>query len=205
MLSDYIKSLPKEGKLSREEENHLWIAYKQENKMDARQEIIEHYQFLVFREATKYPLQETVILDLIQEGTVGLMEAAEKFNPEQGVAFSLYAVHRIRGRIIDFLKKSQSDVLLGENQEEKLYALETIPDMAFDIADRNSLHSAVSVAVNRLPAKEQDVIRSIYLEEKTASETADNLSVTTAYVYRLQKKGIRRLRGMLSNLMHDRK
>ena len=205
MLSEYIKSLPKEGKLSREEESRLWRAYKQGNKMEARQEIIEHYQLLVFREATKYSLQETVILDLIQEGTVGLMEAAEKFDPEQGVAFSLYAVHRIRGRIIDFLKKSQSDVLLGENQEEKLYALETVPDMAFDIADRNSLHSAVSVAVNRLPTKEQDVIRSIYLEEKTASETADHLSVTTAYVYRLQKKGIRRLRGMLSNLMHDRK
>ena len=107
MLSDYIKSLPKEGKLSREEESRLWIAYKQENKMDARQEIIEHYQFLVFREATKYSLQETVILDLIQEGTVGLMEAVEKFDPKQRVAFSLYAIHSIRGRIIDFLKKSQ--------------------------------------------------------------------------------------------------
>ena len=205
MLSDYIKSLPKEGKLSREEENHLWTAYKQENKMDARQEIIEHYQFLVFREATKYPLQETVILDLIQEGTVGLMEAVEKFDPKQGVAFSLYAIHRIRGRIIDFLKKSQSDVLLGEGQEEKLYALEVAPDMAFDIADRNFLNSEVFVAVNRLPDREQDVIRSIYLEEKTASETADNLSVSTAYVYRLQKRGIRRLRGMLSKVMHDRK
>ena len=77
--------------------------------------------------------------------------------------------------------------------------------MAFDIADRNSLNSEVFVAVNRLPDREQDVIRSIYLEEKTASETADNLSVSTAYVYRLQKRGIRRLRGMLSKVMHDRK
>ena len=53
MLSDYIQSLPKEGKLSREEENRLWIEYKQKNKIEARQEIIEHYQLLVFREAIK--------------------------------------------------------------------------------------------------------------------------------------------------------
>ncbi len=205
MLSDYIQSLPKEGKLSREEENRLWIEYKQKNKIEARQEIIEHYQLLVFREAIKYRKQETVTLDLIQEGTVGLMEAVEKFDPSQGVAFSLYAVHRIRGRILDFLKKSQSDILLGEDQEEQLYSLEVSPDTAFETADRNSLNSAVSIAINRLPEKEQDVIRSVYLDEKTAAETASDLSVSTAYVYRLEKRGIRRLRGMLSRLMHDRK
>lgn len=77
MLSEYINSLPKEGKLSREEEARLWDAYKNEGELEARQELIEHYQLLVFKEATKYPAQETVLLDLIQEGTVGLMEAAE--------------------------------------------------------------------------------------------------------------------------------
>lgn len=77
MLSEYISSLPKEGKLSREEEARLWDAYKNEGELEARQKLIEHYQLLVFKEATKYPVQETVLLDLIQEGTVGLMEAAE--------------------------------------------------------------------------------------------------------------------------------
>ena len=104
MLSEYINSLPKEGKLSREEEARLWDAYKNEGELEARQKLIEHYQLLVFKEATKYPVQETVLLDLIQEGTVGLMEAAEKFDIEQGVAFSLYAIHRIRGRMLDFLR-----------------------------------------------------------------------------------------------------
>ena len=119
MLSEYISSLPKEGKLSREEEARLWDAYKNEGELEARQKLIEHYQLLVFKEATKYPVQETVLLDLIQEGTVGLMEAAEKFDIEQGVAFSLYAIHRIRGRMLDFLRKGQNDILMGEEQEEK--------------------------------------------------------------------------------------
>ena len=86
-----------------------------------------------------------------------------------------------------------------------MYSLEVSPDTAFETADRNSLNSAVSIAINRLPEKEQDVIRSVYLDEKTAAETASDLSVSTAYVYRLEKRGIRRLRGMLSRLMHDRK
>lgn len=166
MLSEYISSLPKEGKLSREEEARLWDAYKNEGELEARQKLIEHYQLLVFKEATKYPVQETVLLDLIQEGTVGLMEAAEKFDIEQGVAFSLYAIHRIRGRMLDFLRKGQNDILMWEEQEEKLFTLQVAPDTAFEITDRNSLHSAVSMAVNRLPMKEQDVIRSVYLKEK---------------------------------------
>lgn len=205
MLSEYISSLPKEGKLSREEEAQLWDAYKNEGELEARQKLIEHYQLLVFKEATKYPVQETVLLDLIQEGTVGLMEAAEKFDIEQGVAFSLYAIHRIRGRMLDFLRKGQNDILMGEEQEEKLFTLQVAPDTAFEITDRNSLHSAVSMAVNRLPMKEQDVIRSVYLKEKTVAETANEMDVSTAYVYRLEKRGIHRLRGMLSKLMHERK
>ena len=205
MLSEYISSLPKEGKLSREEEARLWDAYKNEGELEARQKLIEHYQLLVFKEATKYPVQETVLLDLIQEGTVGLMEAGEKFDIEQGVAFSLYAIHRIRGRMLDFLRKGQNDILMGEEQEEKLFTLQVAPDTAFEITDRNSLHSAVSMAVNRLPMKEQDVIRSVYLKEKTVAETANEMDVSTAYVYRLEKRGIHRLRGMLSKLMHERK
>ena len=205
MLSEYISSLPKEGKLSREEEARLWDAYKNEGELEARQKLIEHYQLLVFKEATKYPVQETVLLDLIQEVTVGLMEAAEKFDIEQGVAFSLYAIHRIRGRMLDFLRKGQNDILMGEEQEEKLFTLQVAPDTAFEITDRNSLHSAVSMAVNRLPMKEQDVIRSVYLKEKTVAETANEMDVSTAYVYRLEKRGIHRLRGMLSKLMHERK
>ena len=141
----------------------------------------------------------------VTETDSGLMEAAEKFDIEQGVAFSLYAIHRIRGRMLDFLRKGQNDILMGEEQEEKFFTLQVAPDTAFEITDRNSLHSAVSMAVSRLPMKEQDVIRSVYLKEKTVAETANEMDVSTAYVYRLEKRGIHRLRGMLSKLMHERK
>lgn len=80
-----------------------------------------------------------------------------------------------------------------------------VEDTAFECADKSVLHAAVDSAVSRLPGREQEVIRSVYLAEQTAQETASAMDVSTAYVYRLEKRGIRRLRGMLSKLMHDRK
>ena len=153
----------------------------------------------------KYGLQEAVTLDLIQEGTVGLMEAVERYDPSLGVAFSLYALHRVRGRMLNFLRKNGAEVLLEDGEEEKVFLTEAIPDTAFESADKSVLNMAVSHAVSRLPLKEQDVIRRVYLNEQTAAETADAMDVSTAYVYRLEKRGIRRLRGMLSKLIHDRK
>lgn len=204
MLEDYKKFLSTIKKLTADEERDLWRQYKQEGCTEARQNLIEHYQPLVFREAMKYSLQEAVTLDLIQEGTVGLMEAVEKFNPSLGVAFSLYAVHRIRGRMVSFLQKNDKEFLIEEG-EEKVFTMETVPDTAFESADRSVLNSRISQAVSRLPGKEQDVIRMVYLKEQTPQETAEAMDVSAAYVYRLQKRGIRRLRGMLSKLMHDRK
>ena len=118
MLSEYINSLPKEGKLSREEEARLWDAYKNEGELEARQKLIEHYQLLVFKEATKYPVQETVLLDLIQEGTVGLMEAAEKFDIEQGVAFSLYAFIASEEECWTSYGKARMIFLWGKNRKK---------------------------------------------------------------------------------------
>lgn len=207
MLSEYVSSLSHVRKLTWEEEMALWKRYKEDEDIEARQEIIEHYQLLVFKEAIKYPLQETVVLDLIQEGMVGLMEAAEKFNPDNGVAFSLYALHRVRGRMIDFLRQNQQEVLVDMQDEVQAqpYLQSATGDTAFESADFDLLNHAVSSAFSRLPGREQNVLRNVYYKEKTAAETADAMDVSTAYVYKLEKKGIRRMRGMLSRLMHDRK
>ena len=163
MLSEYVSSLSHVRKLTWEEEMALWKRYKEDEDIEARQEIIEHYQLLVFKEAIKYPLQETVVLDLIQEGMVGLMEAAEKFNPDNGVAFSLYALHRVRGRMIDFLRQNQQEVLVDMQDEIQAqpYLQSATGDTAFESADFDSLNHAVSSAFSRLHGREQDVLRNV--------------------------------------------
>ena len=203
MLEEYMESLSAVQMMAREEEALLWKRYKEEGDEEARGMLIENYQPLVFREAMKYRVQETVLMDLLQEGAVGLMEAAEGYNHKLGVAFSLYAVHRIRGRMLDFLKTQGTDVSIDGAEDGEAWMVS--PDLAFETADRSFLQSAVGSAMERLPQRERDVIRSVFLREQTVAETAGEMDVTTAYVYQLEKRGIKRLRGMLSKVMHDRK
>ncbi len=203
MLEEYMESLSAVQMMAREEEALLWKRYKEDGDEEARGTLIENYQPLVFREAMKYRVQETVLMDLLQEGAVGLMEAAEGYNHKLGVAFSLYAVHRIRGRMLDFLKMQGTDVSIDGVEDGEAWMVS--PDLAFETADRSFLQSAVGSAMERLPQRERDVIRSVFLREQTVAETAGEMDVTTAYVYQLEKRGIKRLRGMLSKVMHDRK
>lgn len=111
MLKEYMHSLQSLRKLTAEDERRLWKKYKKDGSIDARQILIENYQLLVCREVMKFPVQETVKMDLIQEGMVGLLEAAERYNPSLQVAFSLYAVHRVRGGCLIFCKRKSGVAL----------------------------------------------------------------------------------------------
>ena len=117
-LADYLKELRKVKTLDLEEEQALWAAFKERGDEGARQRLIESYQPLVFKQAAPFA-QLDCALDLIQEGTVGLIEAAERYDHTRGVAFSLFAVHRIRGRMMDFLRREgQVDVACMEENLE---------------------------------------------------------------------------------------
>ena len=103
-LQALLAELKKKPLLDRSRETALWAACK-DGCGDSRDELITSYQPLVFKTALAFGASEPLTLDLIQEGTVGLIEALERYEPERGVAFSLFAVHRIRGRMTDYLKK----------------------------------------------------------------------------------------------------
>ena len=117
-LSEYMKELRKVKTLDRAQEAKLWAAFKERGDEEARQRLIESYQPLVFKQAMPYRALPG-IMDVIQEGTVGLIEAVERYDPARGVAFSLFAVHRIRGRMADFLRKEgASDIACMDAQPE---------------------------------------------------------------------------------------
>ncbi len=191
--------------LSRDEEKNLWHKFKDEDDLTARQKLIEAYQPLVFREASSYATH-ALIADIIQEGTVGLIEAAEKYDCTKGVAFSLYAVHRIRGRIVNFLAKESGAPCpcMDEVNETGLSFAECLTDTApppAEIAENRQIAEKLHAALNRLPVKERTVLQDIYFTDCDVKTVADELDVTATHIYRLQKKGIRRVRGMLAKFM----
>lgn len=206
-LSQYMQELSKVKLLEPEREKALWRAWKEDGDEEARRTLIESYQPLVFKQAMPFR-QSPCVLDLIQEGTVGLIEAAESFDPSRGVAFSLYGIHRIRGRILNYLKKEGNiDIACLEgavDSEKRPLQKEQLPDHALSVAEQAEQHELARQlhhALDRLPKKEKAALEG-YMMSEDAAVTADALDVSTSHIYRLQKNGIRRVRGMLSRFMH---
>ena len=85
----------------------LWKRYIQDNDRQARGELIVYYsklvKFIVGRLAIGLP-PSLQVEDLTGFGTLGLIEAIDRFDPSYGVKFETYAVARIRGQIIDSLR-----------------------------------------------------------------------------------------------------
>lgn len=206
-FAQYAQELAQVKKLEPEEEKALWQSYKQSGDTTARSRLIESYQPLVFKQAQPYAYLED-IMDLVQEGTIGLIESVERFEPERGVAFSLFAMHRIRGRIYNYLaKEGRADIACmdGMSSEEKIPMKDMLMDTAPSVseqAESHELSQQLHKAMARLPDKEKAVLEGVYMRSEDVRDVAEGLHVSPSHIYRLQKTGIRRVRGMLSRFMH---
>ena len=135
-----MQELEKVELLAPEEETSLWQAFKERGERAARQRLIESYQPLVFKTALPWRTSES-IMDIIQEGTVGLIEAVENFDWKRGVAFSLFAVHRIRGRMLNFLQKegSRDVTCMDAPRADGKVPWELLPDTTPSVAEQAEL------------------------------------------------------------------
>lgn len=207
MLKNYLEEIKKTSLLTPEEEHILWIRAA-DGDMNAHQHLMTAYQPLVFKIAVSFKLPEAETMELIQEGMVGLLEAAETYDYKKQVAFSLFASYRIKGSMLDYLKRTSvkgmlyldSEISQGFTLSEALPSADVSPS---EIIEQNLLKEKVAQAMERLPRKEQQVLQGMYLEERTAQAVADTIDVSLGHVYRLQKQGVRRIRGMLSRFIHD--
>lgn len=102
-LPDYLKWPIQQPPLSREEEITLARAVRRGDE-GARKRLTEANMRLVVHIAKMYRGRALTLEERIQQGSIGLMQAAERFDPEKGFRFSTYATHWIRqsiGRAID--------------------------------------------------------------------------------------------------------
>ncbi|TCO67771.1 FliA/WhiG family RNA polymerase sigma factor [Caldanaerobacter subterraneus] len=89
-------------------EEDVWKVYNLQKNPDARNEIIVKYLPLVKHIVKKLVISDIAqseYEDLIHQGILGLIDAIEKYQPDKGVKFETYAALRIRGEIIDYLRK----------------------------------------------------------------------------------------------------
>jgi RNA polymerase sigma-32 factor len=115
----FIRQSMAEPLLSREKEYRLARSWREDGNADSLQELVRAYTRLVVSLAAKFRNYGLPMSDLIQEGTLGLLQAASRFEPERNVRFSTYASWWIRSAIQDFVLRNWSIVRTGTTASQK--------------------------------------------------------------------------------------
>lgn len=200
MFAEYLTELHNVTLLKPAEEARLWAAYRGRGDGRSRARLIEAYQPLVFKIATHLRLRDAVLMDMIQEGTVGLIQAVERFDPTRGVRFSTFATYRIRGRILNALRSERPAGVVDAPGDA---VLEQIPDPAAaallaSVEDGVLVHQIVA-AIDRLPdERERRILRGQFLRAEEPRRIARDLSISLSHFYRLQKHALGRLRAAVT-------
>jgi len=118
-LDSYIMQINQLPLLTQKEEFELAVRYRKYNDRDAVQKLITSNLRFVVKVAFEYKSYGIKILDLIQEGNIGLMMAIKKFDPYKGYRFISYAIWWIRAYIQNFIIKNWSLVKIGTTQAQK--------------------------------------------------------------------------------------
>jgi len=171
-----------------DEERWLWQNY----DTRARAQIIEAYQPLVFHIFGKLGFHlgaESV--DLISEGTVGLIQAVDNFDYRRGVPFKSYAYLRIKGAMIDYLRSQKIAVKGGELREFDFFA-----QLASEGPDRFSMDRVEFLfsQLSELSPREAEIITGLYQHGLSQRELARKLSCTPANISILHGRAVKRLK-----------
>jgi RNA polymerase sigma-32 factor len=118
-LDLYISQINKFSLLTPEEEFKLAVRYKKNNDKEAAEKLVTSNLRFVVKIAHEYRNYGVKLLDLIQEGNVGLMHAVKKFDPYKGYRLISYAVWWIRAYMQNFLIKTWSLVKIGTTQAQR--------------------------------------------------------------------------------------
>jgi RNA polymerase sigma-32 factor len=117
------QTLPRQARaaelLDAETELRLAYAWRDQRDEAALHRLITAYMRLAISMAAKFRRYGAPMNDLIQEASLGLMKAAEKFDPDRGVRFSTYAVWWIKASIQDYVMRNWSMVRTGSTSGQK--------------------------------------------------------------------------------------
>ena len=168
-LRAYMAEVARHPVLSREEEHELAVRFHETGDVDAAYKLVASNLRLVVKIANEYRRTAFQLLDLVQEGNMGLMQAVKKYDPFKGVKLSSYAAWWIRAYIIRFIMENWRMVKLGTTQAQR--------KLFFNLAkEREKLLARGIEPTPRLLAKNLQVEEKD-VEEMAARMASDDLSL----------------------------
>ena len=212
MINIYYREIRKYQALAKEQEQQLTTLVKLGDEQ-ARKTLIEHNLRLVTHIAQAYYHPSVELLDLIQEGNIGLIEAVDRFDPELGYNFSTFAVWWIRKMILLYLGKDEDkislDLPISGEAGEILRLGDTIIDEENTLGGQSCEKQGVRLEheqsmqqmqerMAKLPMREKEVLMMLYgiglKRALTLQEIAKQLDITPERVGQIRDKALGRLR-----------
>lgn len=209
MFSDYLRELQNVALLNPAEEAYHWKAFRAGGSSASRLRLIEAYQPLVFKVVMQLRPPEPLLMDLIQEGAVGLIEAVERFDPDRGVRFSTFASYRIRGRVLNALDRVRIEVsldqVLADSDDPSLLTRLADPEaaLALVVVEDRTVAERIMCAIETLPPRERRVLEAV-VNAREPRHIARELQISLSHFYRLQKQALEHLRTAVGlEVMHQ--
>ena len=222
LLQTYLQDISKYPQLSPQEE--LTLAQRaRQGDAEAHEQLIHAHLLMVVNIARQYQRPGVEMLDLIQEGNIGLIKAVDMFDPAQGNRLSTLAFYWINKHIQRFLNHEPDDLvsldmeiydgsetlLLSDTIEDKGTILggQTIPHIDAEM-EHEELQRQVREMLSRLPKREREVLRLLYGLDNypvlSRNEVAQIIGVSLQYISRIRIDTLRRLKKMAETIPDGR-
>lgn len=155
-LGAYMRDVQRYPLLSKDEEHELAVQYFEQGDVEAAKRLVTSNLRLVVKIAYDYRQAYKNILDLVQEGNIGLMQAVKKYDPYKGVKLSSYAAWWIRAYILRYILNNHRLVKVGTTQAQR--------KLFFNLQKEKARLSAMGIEptseliAERLNVPEKDVV-----------------------------------------------
>jgi RNA polymerase sigma-32 factor len=155
-LQAYMAEVGRHSLLSREEEHALAVRYRESGDVQAAYRLVASNLRLVVKLAHEYHRNPLTLLDLIQEGNIGLMQAVKKYDPYRGVKLSSYAAWWIRAYILRYIMDNWKVVKLGTTEAQRKLFFKLRQEQERLLAQ--GFEPTPRLLAERLNVTEQDVV-----------------------------------------------
>jgi len=155
-MARYLQEIRRYPLLTKEQEYELAVRYRETHDPKAAEALVTANLRFVVKVAAEYAKFGARLIDLVQEGNIGLMHAVREYNPYKGVRLITYAVWWIRGYIQEYLMRQYSMVRIGTTaaQRKLFYQLQKQKEQL----ERMNPDQAVAQLSGRLGVSEQEVV-----------------------------------------------
>ena len=159
-ISGYLTQIKKFPMLSAEEEYMLAKSWKDRGDIKSAQKLITSHLRLVAKIAMGYRGYGLPVSEMVSEGSIGLMKAVKKFEPEKGFRLATYAMWWIKASIQEYILRSWSLVKMGTTSAQKklFFNLKKIKNQLSPCSEGDLSIKHVKEISKRLNVREDEVV-----------------------------------------------